>query len=935
MGVHDDDKTLPSTAREQPAVATFLPVDPGHYDVERELARGGMGRIRIARDRRLGRPVALKELLVAATPEAKQRFEYEARITARLQHPSIVNVHEAGVWPSGEPFYTMSLVAGRSLDEAIRAAPTLDGRLALVPHVLAAADAMAWAHGERVIHRDLKPSNILVGNFGETVVIDWGLAKSLDDREPATPGAPEEPSVTQPGAVMGTPAFMSPEQAWGRPVDARTDVYALGAILECVLAGRTVSEGSPLEVLAAVRAGPPPPLAQRQRGVPTELLAIVDRAMAREPADRYPTAREFSTDVRRFLNGQLVGAHHYSRGELFTRWLKRNRALITMAVVALTIIAVIGVASLERIFAAQARAETSRDEAERLIDLMLGNLHDKLEPIGRVDLLKEVASSATQYYQRNAPGPRLDARRQRGRAHRQLGQVLLVEHETLAAAQSAREAIGLLEPLTDDESRNELAQAFDLLGTAVLELRRSDEALHQFTRSLAIRQALVASAPANGRWQNNLAVSHNQLGLRLIALRRYREALEEFEAGLRLLPAVRASQPADEADLLEAVLEEDVGTSLIHLDRRDDARRHAQTAVGIFRRLLGQHPLDTNVQSRLASALEVASSLPTDAEGETVLAELTEARELRERLSSRDPLNLRLLRELAHNEQMIGIVMRPRDPRAAVALLERAGTRLQLVSTVDPQNAELAVERLDIARNLGDALTTQHEPARALGEYESAAELGRALRSRPELDGKATDLELARVLLEASTLLKTLGRRPEALERAREARNRLVPWAEGDTAALERLASAWETMGELQSAQKDLEGAVESMRQQVATYERILALDRSTNTLEEQGLALAQLGVALEQAAHHDEAVRQALAACRELEALSSEGENRFNGLVECHKLLGMDLRARKDPGANAELRAALSAARRLVELDPADEESKQMLHEVEALLRR
>src|ERR1700733_13942751 len=156
----------------------FVAADPEHYALGEEIARGGMGRILRARDRRLGRDIAIKENSVR-TGEAMRRFAREARITARLQHPSIVQVHEAGVWETGEPYFTMQLVRGRALDEVVAQTKTLARRLALVPNVLAVADAMAYAHSERVIHRDLKPKNIIVGDFGETVVIDWGLAKDL------------------------------------------------------------------------------------------------------------------------------------------------------------------------------------------------------------------------------------------------------------------------------------------------------------------------------------------------------------------------------------------------------------------------------------------------------------------------------------------------------------------------------------------------------------------------------------------------------------------------------------------------------------------------------------------------------------------------------------------------------------------------------------
>src|ERR1044071_1345030 len=186
------DTTLPAPASGLPVeviAATrdykeLLAVERHHYAITREIARGGIGRVFEARDLRLGRQVAIKELL-PKNRDAARRFEREARITARLQHPSIIHVYEAGVWPGGEPFYAMPRVSGRSLDKVVAEKQTLAERLGLLPHVIAVADALAYAHNENVIHRDLKPANVLVGEFGETVVIDWGLAKDL--------GAPFDP----------------------------------------------------------------------------------------------------------------------------------------------------------------------------------------------------------------------------------------------------------------------------------------------------------------------------------------------------------------------------------------------------------------------------------------------------------------------------------------------------------------------------------------------------------------------------------------------------------------------------------------------------------------------------------------------------------------------------------------------------------------------
>ena len=345
----------------------LVQVERRHYVISGEIAKGGMGRVLEARDLRLGRPVAIKELL-PRNRDVARRFEREARITARLEHPSIIHVYEAGVWPGGEPFYAMPLVAGRSLDKVVAERKTLVERLGLLPNVIAVADALAYAHSQDVIHRDLKPSNVLVGEFGESIVIDWGLAKDLGAagdpmqslRMPWTAG-----DETLSGAVVGTPAYMPPEQARGEPVDHRADVYALGALLYQVLVGASPYGGtSSKHVLDQVLAGAPVAVDVREPGAPADLVAIVAKAMARDPGDRYLTAGELAADLKRFQTGQLVAAHHYTPGQLFWRWLRRHRLVIGIATAALAALAIVGTISILRIVDARDRAELEQHKDE-------------------------------------------------------------------------------------------------------------------------------------------------------------------------------------------------------------------------------------------------------------------------------------------------------------------------------------------------------------------------------------------------------------------------------------------------------------------------------------------------------------------------------------------------------------------------------------------
>jgi serine/threonine protein kinase len=282
------------------------------YEILGTLGRGGMGTVYLARDRDLAREVALK--VVQLADGGAERLVREARILARLEHPGIVPVHDVGTLPDGRVYYAMKRVLGQRLDEVARTA-SLAERLRVFERIL---ETVAFAHAHRVVHRDLKPDNVMVGPFGEVLVLDWGVAKTPHplapspsppnphpNPSPSGRGAPHAPATAD-GTVVGTPGYMAPEQERGEVerVDARSDVWALGAILAFLLAG----EGNVARPLAAMRA----------------------RAMADDPAQRYQSVPELAEDLRRYLAGLPVGAYRESVWEKAARLFARYKTPILL-----------------------------------------------------------------------------------------------------------------------------------------------------------------------------------------------------------------------------------------------------------------------------------------------------------------------------------------------------------------------------------------------------------------------------------------------------------------------------------------------------------------------------------------------------------------------------------------------------------------------------
>jgi eukaryotic-like serine/threonine-protein kinase len=315
--------------------ATWPALPPDRYEILRLLGRGGMGTVYAAHDRRLEREVAVKVSNAAApSGDLEARLRQEARVLARLEHPGIVPVHDAGVLDDGRWFYVMKYVRGETLPQHMA---SLTGEAAVLGVFERIAEAVAFAHAAGVVHRDLKPSNVMVGAFGEVLVLDWGVAKVLaavtpessPDRESSPELSPDpektpESSGTAAGTRIGTPGFMAPEQASGdaSTVGPAADVYSLGALLYWLLTATpppAAADGNARAILSGLQPRPS-----------RRLRAIVGRCLADAPAGRYADAAALVQDLRRYRAGLAVLAHPESAFERAGRFASRYRTFILL-----------------------------------------------------------------------------------------------------------------------------------------------------------------------------------------------------------------------------------------------------------------------------------------------------------------------------------------------------------------------------------------------------------------------------------------------------------------------------------------------------------------------------------------------------------------------------------------------------------------------------
>lgn len=603
------------------------PLVGGRYEVVRPHAKGGMGLVSVARDRELDRDIALKEIQPRYSRDAATtaRFVLEARVTGKLEHPGIVPVYGQGQRSDGRPYYTMRFVSGQSLQQAVdefHAAdkPGRDSRersLALrqlLRRFVDVCNTIGFAHAKGILHRDIKPANVMLGAFGETLVVDWGLAKemnapntnplgSLTPAGPiANPHATDETREghTHYGQAMGTPAFMSPEQAAGQwdITGVASDVYSLGAMLYAILTGSPPFAGPSKEIITKVQRGEYTPLKLVKGNVPAALDAVCRKAMALKIDNRYPTARALSDDVEHWLADEPVSCYREPFSVRAMRWAKRHRtgvstaaALLLTASIALAIGLVAVNNERKQKKAAFEKAAVARGEArdalltltddavgeilagsnkptanqrkflENLIDMYrrfaaqdadspetklftanalvrVGRLQGR---IGRIEPANEAFQDAISRLEPPPANAGEDWQYARGLAHLYYGILKLQQSDPAAeaemiAASDLFRELVAVNPKPDYRFR--LSQCDERLGVLYLVQKRLPDAAKRCESSFAMREALAKEFPAEPEYQFRLAQSYRQRAAIAFGQKKTADAIAAAKESRRILESL-------------------------------------------------------------------------------------------------------------------------------------------------------------------------------------------------------------------------------------------------------------------------------------------------------------------------------------------------------------------------------------------------------------
>ncbi|TVS19291.1 MAG: serine/threonine-protein kinase [Planctomycetaceae bacterium] len=814
----------------------------GRYRILKFLAQGGLGRVLVAEDDELGRKVAVKEIKPNFADDAvcQQRFVLEAEITGGLEHPGIVPVYSLGSHPDGRPYYAMRLIYGQTLRAAVDTfhqqfsqSPNSSWPIVelhqLLRRFIDVCHAVQYAHSRGVIHRDLKPANVMLGKFGETLVVDWGLAKvvgrtdafrDLAEQSLHPRGTGSGSSATAQGSTIGTPAFMSPEQAAGDPdqIGPASDVYGLGATLYYVLTGQVPFAGKTLKsILAKVERGEFPQPRQVRASCPVALEAICLKAMALSPTDRYPTAKGLIADLERWIADEPVSAYQETRSERLARWMRRHRTGVQAAAAILVSVALISSAAMLVVTNAWRNEKAAREAA----------VESKAEAVQRFRQAREAVD-----------------RWMTGAGH-ELGYYPALQKTRLRLLeQAADDYEDFVRTHSDDHDLElERGRAYVRLGHLRLSLKDVSGAKRAYETAQLVFTAAAERQPNDPECQVDLADCRINLGLVALETHDYGVARRKYDAAIEQLERLLERVPDDvraRGSLATALLNR--GELLADLASLDHAERDLLQAIDIATQLVKQKPDSTGPLVTTVEAKSVLGRVLTQRGQFTQgLQSLSEAAADAGQLVERDPGKVQYWEtragtqlELARNLRQFGRWSEEGDayqraaadydtladilPGApnfaanrALTLLDLAGLRHRLGQLT------LAEQKLAVAeKSLLDLLEMSPNSWYLVERLAYGRDLqGGILRDR----GKAEESE--RCLSEALELYQQL------LAAAAESGSEVALQVRESVAVCRsHLAQTLHLLGELPQAEQQFRTAIEALNEMLVSTSELLPLTR-------------------------------------------------------------------------------------------------------------
>jgi serine/threonine-protein kinase len=764
-------------------------VQKERFGMIREHAKGGLGVVYVARDNDLDRNVAIKEIKssLAKIEDAKNRFEFEARITGGLEHPCIVPVYAYGVHREGQPYYAMRFISGEPLKETIKRfhgdtenvgpaqslaaeLPSLGSRFYssdfrnLLTRLIDTCNGIAFAHSRGVLHRDIKPSNIMLGKYGETLVVDWGLAKYIGREEDISLTSPipadtsgSSPIATLDGTTIGTPPFMSPEQAAGnlQELAIASDIYSLGSVLYVIITGKLPYSGKSIkDVIEKVKVGDFQPPSAVVQQLPKSLEAICLKAMAFEQDQRYSSALKLADDLDLFLAGEPVSAYVEPPFVRFQRWIRKHQRVATATAAVLlttTVAALVGLAFVnaerQRTHTALIQLKTEQEKTvaalhaksqaieltgksfELITDRVVGQVIARNEQIDKTDqqLIADISQQFEQFTR--VEGNTDVARRLRADGFRRVGDLNHRIGQSQIAQTSYSRARTLLLSLLDVNSQD----VESILNLAAIESNSGyvhanegdfHTAIKCYTKSLELFESL-SHQNTDAAMNNSIALQHTQVltnrGNNQDRLGKMELAEQDYLAAERLLSD--SQQQTVLKKLQRARLDVSYASLLNRTDRIAESIHRYRKSIQIYDRLRQESAGDTEILYELASAQSnLGLALLRSQEIEQAESSLSRAVANAQSLVDQYPGFQKNFRLLASCLSSHGLSLAKSDHQAAVQSLT---TATKIWEDLLAKTPESIWDKQSLAASLGNLAKlhgTSH-PQRAANLFEQQLDL--------------------------------------------------------------------------------------------------------------------------------------------------------------------------------------------------------------------